>query len=452
MKLWAIEYQLVNAAPEYVFEWLKNNVLKSHSLSDENREQLEKSLLVRNHKLINLGLALYGEVASVGYLLFKSDDLTIKRAALSGRSVRPFLGESWVFNNDVIPNLLEQEKQNKKPETISDDKTLLHELLSNKFLPTKVLENVYNKSGNFSDVDDDLWITMVAMSARNERLATPNNSNWIDGSAMSEYDAVFSAAWRLFKVFPVNKKAAYVLSDLSDQLVPNRPNNMKVLDVIERWRSNDKDEDETYSNVRTALVKIIGWYSKEFKSLKDHPDLALRRGYYANLHLVKPEDVFDGFNKGGNDFLSSAIDNDSFYKNEETRNALEQACEDAPDEYPATHYRYFFNSNAEYLFSKHPEWFKESWSEIPRFEEIEDITERQEKRLAYLNTQVAELYKTLINEEEDEEPSESNHNDINLLMKFEEITKHLNKLHNNRSFSWGYLIIGVMLGFIIGKY
>ena len=29
MELWAIKYQLVNAAPEYVFEWLKHNVVEN---------------------------------------------------------------------------------------------------------------------------------------------------------------------------------------------------------------------------------------------------------------------------------------------------------------------------------------------------------------------------------------------------------------------------------------
>ena len=113
MELWAIKYQLVNAAPEYVFEWLKNNVVEKHTLGDEKRDQLENSLLSRNEKLINLSLALYGEVPSVGYSLFKSDDPIIKRAALSGRSVRPiFLDESWVLNDDVLPALLEEERQN----------------------------------------------------------------------------------------------------------------------------------------------------------------------------------------------------------------------------------------------------------------------------------------------------------------------------------------------------
>jgi hypothetical protein len=32
MESWAVEYQLENAAPEYVFEWLKSNVLEKRNL------------------------------------------------------------------------------------------------------------------------------------------------------------------------------------------------------------------------------------------------------------------------------------------------------------------------------------------------------------------------------------------------------------------------------------
>jgi hypothetical protein len=262
MELWAIEYQLVNAAPEYVFEWLKNHVVEKHTFRNEKRDQLESSLLARNKKTINLGLARYGEVPSVGYSLFKSDDPIIKRAALSGRSVRAvFLDESWVLNDDVIPALLEEERKNEQSETDDDGNTLLHELLSNKFLPSEILEAVYEKSGHFSDVDENLWISMVAMSARNERLSTPYSSAWMNGYDEYRYNAVFSSAWRLFKEFPVNKRAAHVLSYLADRLVADGPHDMKALDVVDRWRSSDEKDDEAFSYVRAALVKIVGNYS-----------------------------------------------------------------------------------------------------------------------------------------------------------------------------------------------
>jgi hypothetical protein len=456
MELWAIEYQLVNAAPEYVFEWLKNNIVEKHTLGDESRDQLEKSLLSRNEKLINLGLALYGEVPTVGYSLFKSDDPIIKRAALSGRSVKPiFLDESWILNDDVIPALLEEERKNEKSETDDDGITLLHELLSNKFLPSEILEAVYEKSGHFSDVNENLWISMVAMSARNERLSTPYSSTWMDGYDEYRYNAVFSSAWRLFKEFPVNKRAAHVLSYLSDRLVADGPHDMKALDIVDRWCSNDEKDDETFSYVRTALVKIVGNYSDEFKELKKHDDLAVRKGYYANLRWVKPDDVSDGFDKDGKEFLDSAIYNDSFFTSEETRGALKQACWDAPDEHSSMDYPNYFNSRAEYLSTKHPEWFKDSWSgELP-FEEIEDADERREKRLEYLNTQVAELHKALLGDkDEHQESNEFGDNSIlnDLRLELQQIGEHLGKLYQKSSFSWGWLAAGAALGFILGKY
>jgi hypothetical protein len=153
--------------------------------------------------LINLGLALYGEVPSVGYSLFKSDDLIIKRATLSGRSIRPrFRKKSWALNDDVIPALLEEERKNEQFETDDDGITFLHEFLSNKFLPSKILVPVYEKPAYFSDVDESLWISMVEMSARNEWLSIPFNSTWMDGYEDYEeyrYNAVFKSDWCLLK-------------------------------------------------------------------------------------------------------------------------------------------------------------------------------------------------------------------------------------------------------------
>jgi len=457
MESWAIEYQLVNAAPEYVFEWLKNNVVEKHTLGEEKRDQLENSLLSRNGKLINLGLALYGEVPSVGYSLFKSDDPTIKRAALSGRSVRPiFLDKSWVLNDDVLSVLLDEERQNAKSETADDGITLLHELLNNKFLPSEILETVYEKSSHFSDVDDNLWISMVAMSAGNERLSTPYNSTWMDGYAEYKYNAVFSAAWRLFKEFPVNKEAANVLSYLSDRLVPHGPHDMKALDVVGRWRSNDEEDDRTFSRVRTSLVKVVGNHSHEFNDLKGHEDVALRKGYYANLKWAKPDDVSDGFEKDGKEFLDSAIYNDSFFTKEETRIALKRACWDAPDEHSYMDYPNYFNSREEYLSAKHPEWFKGSWSGEPPFEEIEDADERREKRLEYLNTQVAELHKALLGEtDEHQEFNEFGENSIlnELRVELQQIGDHLSKLYQKSSFPLAWLVAGAWaLAFILEKY
>jgi uncharacterized coiled-coil protein SlyX len=41
MELWTIEYQLVNATQEYVFEWLKDNVVEKQTFVAQGRDQLK---------------------------------------------------------------------------------------------------------------------------------------------------------------------------------------------------------------------------------------------------------------------------------------------------------------------------------------------------------------------------------------------------------------------------
>ena len=461
MELWAIEYNLVNATPEYVFEWLKNNVDEKR---DEERDKLENALLSRNEKLINLGLALFGEAPSVGHKLFKSTDLIIKRATLAGRSIQSrLLEKSWVMNDDVIPVLLEKEKQNNKSENNdynddnddNDDKrSLLHELLNNKFLPSGLLEAVYEKSGYFSDIDDDLWISLVTMTVGNERLSTPYKSTWMDGYAEYKYKAVFSAAWRLFKEFPVNIRSARVLSDLSGRLVPIRSSDMKATDVIDRWRSDNEEEESSYSDVRTALVKMIGNYSDEFKELKNHKDLAIRKGYYKNLQLAKAIDITEGFNKDGSEFLESALFNDSFYTSKEMRGALEKACWKAPDEYSRMDFPNLFRFQVEQLSANYPQWFEDSCSDELASEEIEDPEDRRDKQLEYLNTQVAELHEAVLGEKDEyQEINEFGENSVlnDLRLELQQIAGDVSKLSQEISFPWGWLAAGIAFGFIIGK-
>lgn len=230
-----------------------------------------------------------------------------------------------------------------------------------------------------------------------------------------------------FKEFPVNDEAAHVLSNLSDRLVAHGPHDMEALDIADRWRSNDEKDDKAFSYVRTALVKVIGNYSAEFKELKNHNDLAIRKGYYSNLRFAKSDDVFDGCDKDGREFLNSAMYNDSFFTTEETRSALDRACCEIS---PMSGLDYF-NFRTKYLLTKHPEWFKDSWSgELP-FEEIEDADERREKRLEYLNTQVAELHKALLgNKSEYQDSNEFGENVIlnDFRLELQKIGEHLSKL------------------------
>lgn len=448
MEIWQTEYQLLNSSPEFVYEWLESNVRDKVTLGEYSRDELEEKLLAKNHPLINLGLAMYAESSTVGYQLYQSGDEVIKKASLSGRSVLPeFLDDSWVVNEDVLPCLL-------KDDFSEGDSQLLAAALTNKYLPDDILESLFNKTELFSDITDDTWLRLIVLSAKNKRLSIPYSSTWLDGYDEYKYNAVFTSAWKLFERVPVTKRAATVLEHLSHCLVSESPHDMNVLEVIERWRSEDEKEEESYSYVRMALVRLLGDYSDDFKGLKEHDDLALRKGYYSFKKSVTAQDVKDGFEKDGKDYLDAAIYNDAIFQNEEARYALSRACWDAPDEHSNMDYPNYFRGREAHLSEQHPEWFKDEWSgEVP-FEEISDPEIRNEKRLEYLNKQVAELHKALLgNKTEYQDSNEFGENSMmnDLANELREIGRQLGLIYNQKSFSWGWLIASLAIGFIAGR-
>jgi hypothetical protein len=450
VEVWQTEYQLLNSSPEFVFDWLKSNLRGKVQVrfGEGGRDELEEKLLAKSNPLINLGLALYAESSSVGYQLYQSGDDVIKKASLSGRSVLPdFLDDSWIVNDDVIPSLLNGDLSEGKSQ-------LLGAALENENLPDGILESLFDKTELFSEVDDDTWLRLIVLSSKNKRLSTPYSSIRMDGYDEYKYKAVFTSAWKLFERAPVTKRAATVLERISHCLVPESPHDMNVLDVVERWRSTVEKEEEYYSYVRTALIRLLRGYDDEFNGLKEHDDLALRKGYYSFMRNVKVEDVQEGFEKDGKDFLDAAIYNDAFFQKGDTRSALSRACWDAPDEHSNMDYPNYYKGRESHLSEIYPEWFKDDWSgELP-FEEIQDPEVRKEKRLEYLNTQVAELHKALLGDKtEYQEANEFGESSMmnDLANELREIGRQLGLIYNQKSFSWGWVIASLAVGFIIGK-
>jgi len=451
--MWKLEYELINASPEYVFHWLKENQVEAHDWGND-RLSLEKSLLARDNNLINLGLALYAEESDIGYALYRMSDLALKRAALSGRSVNPrLLSKSWVLNDDVIPALIKGLSSDNKNE---EEKCLLNELFQNPLIPDDLLEAVFKKSDIFSDIDHNLWLHILAMTSQNKRLSTPYSESWMDGYAEYLYNSVFYAGWKLFSELPVNLHSARVLLALSYNLYPIT-HDIDILETIERWRSKDKDEEKAYSHVRKGLVRVIGSWSKEFKTLERSEDLALRQGYFERVNVVEPKDVETWFERDGKDFLDAALHNSIFFKDEGVREAFRRACW-AVDSGGHLDYPNYYNSKIDLLASKHPEWFKDSWTGEISFDEIKDADERTEKRLKYLSSQVIDLKKTLVGDEDDYEDMLNRTGfDVrsafnNIVSKVDLLDLQLQNFYRENSFSWGTLLAGLVVGFILASY
>ena len=127
MEQWAALYFLAHSDPVNVFNWLKENQRISSQRLEEERDEIEQSLLVRNEPIINLGLALYGSDSRVGSQLYEKGNETIKKALASSSSVAGnFLSDGWVVG--LLPYIMEEWNVG-----------VLKELFSNQYLPHEIL-------------------------------------------------------------------------------------------------------------------------------------------------------------------------------------------------------------------------------------------------------------------------------------------------------------------------
>lgn len=401
---WATEYELMQASPEYVFQWLKENALEERNLSQPDRSELEESLFLRNNELINFGLALYGTDCKLSYKIYQQCNHQIKRASLSGLAVSNCFKDTWLTFEDVIPEILKQFGcSNKKKQNEAYE--LLSSMLSNQHVPAKIIENLYTKTDEFSNLDDESWLCLIGMTTNNNLLKCKKDMrDYVDGWDWYSSSLIFEKAWKLFDILPINSDSAAVLTELGENLKPTISNDITPLSIINRWQLEDEKQSVgfsfgNYSSVRKVLVKLISTSSKEFKALVHDEDIALREGFYLNVKYPAPQDVDEWLAKDGKVFLSNAVLNPEFFKNRNVRNALRKACKHniANDEYED--YSRTFQFSYERYLKKHPEWFEDENSDLlTDYKAIKDFDERIERRIEHLSTDVKELGRLLLGE------------------------------------------------------
>jgi hypothetical protein len=444
MELWREQYLLKHSEPQFVLDSLEKKRRTKIRIMDEDRTSLEEMLLDRNDPIIDLGLALYGSTPDVGYALFKKPEIELKLATLSGTQVLKAPLDNNGFAKRVLIDLIEENNYH-----------LLNAYFSNDLLPDEILIALYERTEPFDKINDREWVLFCGDTSKNKRLSTPYNSTWMDGWHEYQYNQLFRSAWKLFETFPKTPLAATVLIELASNLVVETPYDSNVIEIISRWKKENDDDKDVYDTARSYGANMIQNFKPEFKELKNSDDLALRKAYYRNQTWIKPEDVIEGFEKDSIDYIDEALNNMNIFANAEARGALRKVCWDAPD--PGSHMDQpnYFNVRSEYWQSKHPEWFQDEWTGNLPFEEIEDQEERREKRLEYLNTQVAELHKALLGDkDESQEANEFGENSMmnDLRLELQQIGEHLRNLSQKNSFSWSWIAFSVAIGFILGRY
>lgn len=437
-----VEYQLIHSSPETVFGWLQDNVARElDSLDSDELEGFEKSLLERNNKLINLGLALYGKSPEVAYYLFIDGDDTIKKACCSGKSVKPeILSDSWIEKEEVLPAILNDWNSD-----------FLVELAANSGLPDSLLVKLFKKEKPFDQLDEEKWTLLMAWSSHNERLSRRYASNWMDGYEEYLYNEVFFSAWEAFgKVTPTPRNAS-AMSSLGARLVRLTPINTNIIDIINKWRSSDEEDDERLGYVRAVLTKILD--RDTFNKLKESDDVALRKGYYTYHEYCSAEEVIEDFERDGKHFLDCAIFNESIFRNTDVRSTFRKCSWEAPDEHSRLDYPNFYNSREEYWKLKHPEWFNDIYGEDYPVEEIDDFETRVDRRLAIMNSQINDLSRVVIGDGEKDRYRNVEQIGLKetLYSETKTIAELLVKIQHQNAAQWGWGIAGLAIGFIAAK-
>ncbi len=434
-------YWLSHASADVVFKWLRENMSKYHDASITEihysvkiAEEIEKVLVERHEPLINLGLALYANLSGETALsLFRNGDRTIKKAVLAGPSVagRVF-SRTWL--HEVLKEILE---------SFDDEQELLESFLLNKFIPDRLLVSLYERRAPFESLTDLQWLMALQYTTSNPRLGTPYDGEQDFMSEMS-YDAVFTASWKLFETLPVDNDSVGVLSELGNKLIPSRPHDMDVFATIKRW---DIGSDWCFERCRFALARLIEEYGSEFESLKDSDDIVLRESYYRRFSAHKPEEVRELFEKDNDKFLDGALYNPELYINKAVREELDRCCWDYKHPHHELDYPNAFRWQVERFTQEHPEWFADEDGDVP-FNEIEDPILRANRQLEFLQKKVKIIFQKLIGSESENETSLIGEVKTTLSESNQFFSEKLSKLMAIR---WGWLIIGLLIGYILAK-
>jgi hypothetical protein len=374
-----ITYRLMQSSPDKVFEWLKSNRPDKETSPEFDREDLEKKLLERDDPIINLGLALYGAESNTGPHLFNKEDKIIKKAVLSGTNISSW-PSSWIKENGILEALIDP-----------FDEYLLSALFANERMYDGILTDLYERKEPYAKLPDDKWLTLIGYTASNKRINTPYDDSWMDGWSEYSYGRVFTSAWKLFETLPVNERTASIIAHLGENLVPDGPHDMDVLETIKRW--DIKSESEYFNDYewcRYHLAGLIRDYSDDFQKLKDSEDPALRKSYYSRFRPHKPEEVRELFEKDQDEFLDSAIHNRKLYPNEKIRDELRKCCWDYKHPHHEPDYPNFYNSMERHMQREHPEWFTDFEDDIP-LEDIDDPMERANKQIDQINRKLNTL-------------------------------------------------------------
>ena len=324
--------RLMAAAPEFVYEQLK--FYSSNVGHWDGKEELEKLLLKRNEKLINLAVAQFATHKSIIEQLYNQacvatgpDDelynLGLRVACLSNRHFDFFNWPDFDLNTLMARGFTVEAAA----------------LLANPSIRSSVLEALFKKSDYFAQVDEKNWLWMIQASAENERLNIDESD--IHGPDMSLW-GIHNAIFEFLENAPVTPQSAHAVLSLLCALDPHHTRSPEeVAHVLDRWSKielkNYKGEDDegwfTHVSLRDELRCLIAsLYSRRrtpamsgprvFGSADDD-DIARRCAFYAGTDLSEKE-IEAGFRRDKDVFVFAVLKNCYVLLNKTKRALIEE--------------------------------------------------------------------------------------------------------------------------------
>jgi hypothetical protein len=339
-----LEARLLASSPEAVFEELKKLSAKTRARRwwNDSADKYEISLINRNERLINLGLAAYGTNTEVLKALYKhglepAQDVADAsymeglRICCLSNSTAPEAHMLFHFPDEVIG----LEETRRVITEASDNEVAA--LIQNPKVSDDLLEALYKRQGAFADTPEKRWQRLIWVSASNARLVTEYE---YDDMPDSGHSGIHKSIFELLNTAPVNYHWLRTLYHLLDQLDFQQVHPAERIDhVLGRWAqlptSEEKDrlEEGYYTTLpirdefRCFIAALYGRGFARNRTVlhgnRDADDVALRCAHYAKSGL-KSQDMEEGYKKDGAVFTFAASLNSRVHQLRALRKLMEE--------------------------------------------------------------------------------------------------------------------------------
>jgi hypothetical protein len=343
--------RLLSASPEYVYEQLAFYGNNSKSKSFLAKKQAELSLLKRNDPLINLALAKYCCSQEVLHSLYSSASADnsstdyndyyagLRTACLSNKNEifskwRNFDFSELILSaaNEISNYLADTKSKN------NDSKIELYALLDNPTIDEDLLASLFEKTGLFETMDNQVWEFMVQAASHNLRLMKDDSDEW--GPDMGAYSIQKGVCSFLEKV-PISPRSFYIVSSMMVYLDASRfhkPNNAKL--IIERWlgaTNLDEKLSEDGGNIvgvspreelACQLSALLGGEklaaNKLSAKFQNSTKQKIIRCSEYGTKLLSPKKIDKAFKVDRQLFITCALMNNELLEKEELRSVIER--------------------------------------------------------------------------------------------------------------------------------